>query len=81
MGSGQDALGALGEVALARVLIRQRRYAEADSLYRHALDVLRRLTTDDHPEVRRIAGLMADLYVEWEKPAEAERYRRLARGP
>jgi len=63
------------------VLGRQRRYAEADTLYRHALSTLRRLTSDGNFQVRRIAGQMAEFYDAWGKPQESARYRRLARGP
>ena len=63
---------------LAGVLTQQRRYAEADSLYRAALVVIRRHTTDTHIDVRRTYAGLASMYQAWGKPDSAAFYRRLA---
>ena len=68
-------------VELADVLVRQRRFAEADSIYRSSLAVLRRYTTDTHVDVRRAYGGLATLYDARGKSDSAAIYRRLAEPP
>jgi serine/threonine-protein kinase len=63
---------------LAGVLTQQRRFAEADSIYRSVLAVLRRHTTDTHVDVRRTFAGLATLYQAWGKPDSAAIFRRLA---
>jgi serine/threonine-protein kinase len=74
----QQALTALTEAGLAGVLTKQRRFAEADSLYRSTLAVLRRQTTDTHLDVRLTYSGMATLYDAWGKPDSAAIFRRLS---
>ena len=76
-GSDQT-ITALTRGGLAGVLTRQRRFAEADSLYRDALAVIRRHTTDTHIDARRIYAGLAALYLAWGKPDSAAVFRRLA---
>ena len=66
------------EIALADVLARQGRRAAAESVYVHALTLIRRTTTDDHIDARRVHAGLASLYAAWGRPADAERHRRLA---
>ena len=65
-------------VELADVLVRQRRFAEADSIYRSSLAVLRRRTTETHVDVRRTYRSLATLYDAWGKRDSAATFRRLA---
>jgi eukaryotic-like serine/threonine-protein kinase len=69
---------ALTAVELADVLTRQRRFVEADSIYRSSLALLRRHTTDDHVDIRRTYASLATLYDAWGKRDSAAIYRRLA---
>jgi serine/threonine-protein kinase len=57
-----------------RVLVAQRRYAEAETALRLGFEVLEK---QPGPEARRIAArqALAELYEKWRKPAEAARYR------
>ena len=74
----EHTITALMAVELADVLVRQRRFAEADSIYRSSLAVLRRHTTETHVDVRRTYRSLATLYDAWGKPDSAAAFRRLA---
>ena len=63
---------------LARVYARKREFPMADSLFRAALANRRRYVPDTHYDVRTIFGFMSERYRLEGKPAEAERYARLA---
>jgi eukaryotic-like serine/threonine-protein kinase len=66
---------------LARVYARKRDFSAADSLFRAALANQRRYVSDTHYDIRTIYGFMSERYQLERKPAEAERYARLAQGP
>jgi eukaryotic-like serine/threonine-protein kinase len=72
------ALIGVTEIALADVLARQGRRSAAESVYVHALSLIRRQTTDQHPDARRVHAGLAALYESWGRPREAERHRQLA---
>jgi serine/threonine-protein kinase len=72
------ALIGVTEIALADVLARQGRRAAAESVYVHALTLIRRHTTDEHPDARRVHAGLAALYASWGREREAEHHRRLA---
>ena len=74
----ESALVAVTEIPLADLLVRRGRYAAAESAYVHALSLIRRTTTDDHIDARRVHAGLATLYTAWGRPADAERHRRLA---
>jgi serine/threonine-protein kinase len=63
---------------LAGVLVRRRRFAEAESGYRTALAALHSYANDSHRSVRRVYAGLAALYEAWGKPDSAAVYRRLA---
>ena len=69
------------ELALADVLARQGRRAAAESVYVHALTLIRRETSDQHPDVRLAHAGLAALYESWGRPRDAERHRQLAAPP
>ena len=71
------ALVGVTEIPLADLLARRGRYAAAESVYVHALGLIRRTTTDDHIDARRVHAGLATLYAAWGRPADAERHRRL----
>ena len=66
------------ELALANVLARQGRRAAAESVYVHALALIRREATDQHPDARLAHAGLAELYQSWGRPRDAERHRQLA---
>jgi hypothetical protein len=66
------------ELALADVLARQGRPAAAESVYVHALALIRREANDQHPDARLAHAGLADLYQSWGRPRDAERHRQLA---
>jgi serine/threonine-protein kinase len=71
-------LTALSVVPLATVLTQQRRFTEADSLYRWALGLLRHQTIDTHLDIRRTYAGLAMLYEAWGKRDSAAIYRQRA---
>lgn len=77
----QHALVALDQANLAELLTRRGLYQEAEQLLEEALRNLRADHTDEHINVRRVLRAFAGLYDAWGRPAEAERYHRLARDP
>ena len=56
----------------------QRRYPEADSLMRRAIEMRSKLIGADHPETRRAQGELATLYERWGRRAAADSLRALA---
>jgi serine/threonine-protein kinase len=74
----EHSLTALTALPLADVLTRQRRFTEADSVYRWALGLLRSRTTDVHVDVRRAYDGLATLYEAWGKSDSAAMFRRRA---
>ena len=66
------------DAELGGVLIRQRRYTEAEAAYKNALQQLLGITTESHRAVRRVDAQLARLYDAWGKPDSAVVYRRRA---
>jgi len=75
------ALIGVTELALADVLARRGRRVAAESVYVHALTLIRRETSDQHPDVRQAHAGLAALYASWGRTREAERHRQLAAPP
>jgi serine/threonine-protein kinase len=80
MGDADGPLLAIGMTNLAGILVRRGDLAAADSLLDHALRIHRRLTTNDHIDIRRVFTVRADLLEARGDRRGAARYRELARG-
>jgi serine/threonine protein kinase/tetratricopeptide (TPR) repeat protein len=63
---------------LARVYARKRDFSVADSLFRAALANQLQYVSETHYDVRTIYGFMSERYRLERRPAEAERYARMA---
>jgi hypothetical protein len=68
----------IGLAGVAGVATARGEYAEADSLYREALRILRLHTGEQHRDIRRIHAGLARLYEAWSRPSLAASHRRLA---
>ena len=63
-----------GESVLARILAEEKRYEEAESLYRGSLESLRRTLGPEHGRTLNVMFNMASvLYIPWGKKEEASR--------
>jgi len=76
----ESALHGIDMGRLARVYARKHDFAAADSLFRAALANQLRYVSETHYDVRTIYGFMSERYELERKPAEAERYARMAQG-
>jgi tetratricopeptide (TPR) repeat protein len=76
----ESALRGIDMGRLARVYARKRDFTAADSLFRAALANQLRYVSATHYDVRTIYGFMSERYRLERKPADAERYARMARG-
>jgi hypothetical protein len=82
--AGLDRLGAHGplrarvELATARRLLAQRRPEAAEVPAKRALDILRRLYGEDHPEVARALEVLAQVEAQRGRPQEALAHQRAA---
>ena len=78
--AGRDAgMTGLVLIGVGRLRTEQREFAAADAAYQRALAIFRRDRTDAHVDIRRVHAGLAELHERWGHPAEAARYRQLAR--
>lgn len=66
---------ALAQSALGECLVRQGRFGEAESLLTHSFDDLLRSQGSDNPRTSLAKNRVRDLYIAWNKPQEAARFR------
>ena len=76
----RSTISGLAATRLAGVITQRGRFAEADSIYRWALAVIRAERPDDHIDMRRVYAGLAALYDARGKPDSAAAYWRLV-GP
>ena len=63
---------------LAQVYTRQARYQEAETLYKRALDIEKKVWGEDHPSTVNCYDNLADLYHKEGKYAQAEQWAKKA---
>ncbi len=66
------------QLLLGKSLVRQRRFDEAEPLLLEGFAVIQSRCGDEHPQTHRAAATVATMYDNWQRPAAAEQFRRLA---